>query len=306
MRLSTSYMYQHNIDSMSNATVNYNNIYTRLAAGQILLKPSDSPSAASQAIVYQNALSDMNQYDTARLYAQDSLGYEDNVLSSISNLLTKNLSEKIVAAGNDTYSDADRQALAIELEGIRDSLVDLGNSKNSNGRYIFGGYQTGSPPFLPDGTYVGGDTAIMQTVGDSTVMQVGHTGSDVFMSGTDDDLFAALNKAIDALQQPIESDEDRQALQETLDGVNRSINRCIDNLGMVQANVGTNLQQLEQLGASSDSHRITVESRYQQTVGSDSEAMISLITQSKMSEFALNSSMLVFQAMQKMSLFNMI
>lgn len=306
MRLSTSYMYQRNIENMSNATINYNDIYTRLAAGQILLKPSDNPAGASQAIVYQNALSDMNQYDTARLYAQDSLGYEDNVLNSISNLLTKNVSEKIVAAGNDTYTDADRQALAIELEGIRDSLIDLGNSKNSNGRYIFGGYQTGSEPFLKDGTYVGGDTAIMQTVGGSTEMQVGHTGSDVFMSGTDDDLFVALNKAIEALQQPIESDEDREALQETLDSVNKSISNCIDNLGKIQAEVGTNLQQLDQLGASSDTQRINLESRYQQTVGSDSEAMISLITQSKMSEFALNSSMLVFQAMQKMSLFNMI
>ncbi|WP_392432571.1 flagellar hook-associated protein FlgL [Yersinia sp. HM-2024] len=306
MRLSTSYMYQRNIDNMSNATINYNDIYSRLAAGQILLKPSDNPAGTSQAIVYQNALSDMNQYDTARLYAQDSLGLEDNVLNSISNLLTKNLSEKIVAAGNDTYTDSDRQALAIELEGIRDSLIDLGNSKNSSGRYIFGGYQTGTEPFLKDGTYVGGDTAMTQTVGDSTVMQVGHTGNNVFMSGTDDDLFVALNKAIDALQQPIETDEDREALQATLDSVNRSLNNCIDNLGKIQAEVGTNLQQLDQLGASSDIQRITVESRYQQTIGSDSEAMISLITQSKMSEFALNSSMLVFQSMQKMSLFNIL
>lgn len=43
MRFSTSYMYQRNVDSMSNATVNFNNVYTRLSAGQTLLKPSDDP-----------------------------------------------------------------------------------------------------------------------------------------------------------------------------------------------------------------------------------------------------------------------
>ncbi|HDF2344220.1 flagellar hook protein FlgL [Morganella morganii] len=305
MRFSTSYMYQRNVDSMSNATVNFNNVYTRLSAGQTLLKPSDDPAAASQAIIYKNALSDINQYDTARMFAQDALSYEDNALNSITNLLTKNLTEKIVQAGNDTYSDADREALAVELEGIRDNLLDLGNSKNSNGRYIFGGYNSDSPPFLPDGTYVGGDKAITQKVGDSAEMQIGHTGSDVFMSGTSDDLFVALDNAITALRQPVETDADREALRDVLDNTNRSINKCIDNLGKVQAQVGTNLQQLEQMGFGSDVNKISVESRYEQTIGADSEAFISLTTQAAMADFALQASMLVFQSMKNTSLFNM-
>lgn len=305
MRFSTSYMYQRNVDSMSNATVNFNNVYTRLSAGQTLLKPSDDPAAASQAIIYKNALSDINQYDTARMFAQDALSYEDNALNSITNLLTKNLTEKIVQAGNDTYSDADREALAVELEGIRDNLLDLGNSKNSNGHYIFGGYKSDSPPFLPDGTYVGGDKAITQKVGDSAEMQIGHTGSDVFMSGTSDDLFVALDNAITALRQPVETDADREALRDVLDNTNRSINKCIDNLGKVQAQVGTNLQQLEQLGFASDVNKISVESSYEQTIGADSEAFISLTTQAAMADFALQASMLVFQSMKNTSLFNM-
>ncbi|ECG4848065.1 MULTISPECIES: flagellar hook-associated protein FlgL [Morganella] len=305
MRFSTSYMYQRNVDSMSNATVNFNNVYTRLSAGQTLLKPSDDPAAASQAIIYKNALSDINQYDTARMFAQDALSYEDNALNSITNLLTKNLTEKIVQAGNDTYSDADREALAVELEGIRDNLLDLGNSKNSNGHYIFGGYNSDSPPFLPDGTYVGGDKAITQKVGDSAEMQIGHTGSDVFMSGTSDDLFVALDNAITALRQPVETDADREALRDVLDNTNRSINKCIDNLGKVQAQVGTNLQQLEQLGFASDVNKISVESSYEQTIGADSEAFISLTTQAAMADFALQASMLVFQSMKNTSLFNM-
>ncbi|MET4862520.1 flagellar hook-associated protein FlgL [Morganella morganii] len=290
---------------MSNATVNFNNVYTRLSAGQTLLKPSDDPAAASQAIIYKNALSDINQYDTARMFAQDALSYEDNALNSITNLLTKNLTEKIVQAGNDTYSDADREALAVELEGIRDNLLDLGNSKNSNGHYIFGGYNSDSPPFLPDGTYVGGDKAITQKVGDSAEMQIGHTGSDVFMSGTSDDLFVALDNAITALRQPVETDADREALRDVLDNTNRSINKCIDNLGKVQAQVGTNLQQLEQLGFASDVNKISVESSYEQTIGADSEAFISLTTQAAMADFALQASMLVFQSMKNTSLFNM-
>lgn len=247
----------------------------------------------------------MQQFDTARLYAQDALEQEDNTLTSIGHLLTKNLSEKIVAGGNGALSDADRQALATELQGIRDNLLDLGNTTNSNGRYIFGGYKTGSAPFEKDGTYVGGDTAMTQHVADSTEMQVGHIGSDVFMSGSNDDIFAALDSAIAALNEPIVDDADREALQKTLDSANISIKKGIDNLGKVQAQVGTNLQQIDSLAERSAVEQINMQSRLQQTVGSDPSTMITLASQSKMTEFALNSSMMVFQSMQKLSIFNM-
>ncbi|WP_435927739.1 flagellar hook-associated protein FlgL [Dryocola sp. BD613] len=306
MRLSTQYMYQSNIDSLSKAMSGGNDIYMRLSAGQVLLKPSDDPAGASQAVIYQNALSNINQFDTARLYAQDALGQEDTVLNSIANLLTKNLAEKIVAGGNGTYSDADRQALATELQGIRDNMLDLANSKNQNGRYIFSGYKTGEAPYQKDGTYVGGDVAMTQKVADSTEIAVGHTGKDVFMSGSADDVFAALDKAIAALKEPVEDEAGREALQSTLDSVNVSLKRGIDNLGKIQAEVGTNLQQIESLGFSSETQKITLQSRLQQTVGSDPDSMITLVSQTKMSEFALNSSMMVFQSMQQMSIFNML
>jgi len=85
-------MFQNRIDSLSDAMTGYNDLSTRLSAGQMLLKPSDDPSGASQAVILQNALSRMSQYDTARTYAQDALGQEDNTLDSISNLLSEKLS----------------------------------------------------------------------------------------------------------------------------------------------------------------------------------------------------------------------
>ncbi|MTD37466.1 flagellar hook-associated protein 3 [Erwinia sp. CPCC 100877] len=306
MRLSTNFMYQSNIESLSNAMVKGNDIYTRLAAGKMLLTPSDDPSAASQAVTLQNSLARADQYATARTFAQDKLGQENNALTAISNLMTNNLAEKIVAGGNGAYSDADREALATELQGIRDNLMDIGNSKDSNGRYIFSGYKTNTQPFAEDGTYMGGDIAMSQTVADSTEMKVGHTGSDVFMSGTDDDIIAQLDRAISALKQPIETDEDREALQKTLDEVNVSIKKGVDNMGRIQAEVGTSLQQLETLGFSADTHRIALETRLQDTVGSDSNSMVTMVAASKMSEFSLSASMMVFQSMQSMSLFNMV
>lgn len=306
MRLSTHYMYQRNIDSLSQSMARGNDVASRLAAGQTLLTPADDPAGASDAVTLQNALSRLGQYDNARAYAQNALGQEDNTLSSIQNLLTGNLTEKIVAGGNGAYSDQDRQALATELEGIRSSLIDTGNTRNSNGRYIFAGYKSGSEPFAKDGSYAGGDKAMTQYVGDNVKMQIGHTGQELFMSGSSDDLLAAIDKAVDALRTPVTSDEDRQALQVTLDSANETVKKNIDNLGKMQSDVGTSLQQLDALSLSSDTQKITLTTQFQQSIGSDSDTQISLITQSKMSEFALTASMTVFQSMQKMSIFNYI
>jgi len=304
MRFSTHYMYQRNIDSITKSMASGNNISARLAAGQTLLTPSENPTAASQAVALRNTLAGMSQHDTARTYAQDALSQEDVALSSIQNILTGNLTEKIISGGNGTFSDEERQAVATELKGIRDNLRNLGNSRDTNSRYIFAGYKTGSAPFASDGSYVGGDTPMTQQVSDSVEMQVGHTGKDLFMSGTSDDLLGAINQAIDALNKPVTSDEDRQALQKTLDSVNNSVKNNISHIGKIQAEVGTSLQQLESLSFSSDENKIDVTARLQQALGSDSDTQINLITQSKMSEFALSSSMMVFQAMQKMSIFN--
>lgn len=306
MRLSTNFMFQRNIDSLASAMGKGNDIYTRVSAGKMVINPSDDPAAASQAIILQNSLARSDQYATARSFAEDKLGQENNALTAISNLMTKNLAEKIVAGGNGTYSDADRQALATELQGIRDNLADIGNSKDSNGRYIFSGYKTDTQPFEENGNYVGGDSAMSQAVADSTDMTVGHTGSDVFLSGTDDDILAQLDRAIEALNSPVENDADREALQATLDSVNKSLSNGIDNLGRIQAEVGTSLQQLETLGFSADNQAIALQTRLQQTVGSDSDSMVTMVAASKMSEFSLSASMMVFQSMQSMSLFNMI
>lgn len=306
MRISSLYMFQQQINNMSTSNTKFNNIAARLAYGQTLLKPSDDPAGASQAVIYQNSLAKIEHYETARQYAQDTLGQQDEVLNSIGSLLTKNLSEKIVAGGNGTYSAEDRAALAKELEGIRNNLMGLANSRNSNGRYIFAGYNTGSEPFEKDGTYVGGTTPIVQVVADSTEMQVSHTGKELFLSGTPDDLFTALDSAIEALKAPVTDDTEREALQLTLDKANVSIKKNIDNLGKIQATVGTNLQQLDMLGTSADTHKIDVESSLQETLGADVDTFTTLIGQSKMAEFALNSSYMVFQAMQQMSIFNMI
>ncbi len=128
--------------------------------------------------------------------------------------------EKLVNAGNGTLSDDDRLSLASDLQGIRDQLMNLANSADGNGRYIFAGYKTEAPPFdSVTGDYNGGTQAISQQVDTARNMVISHTGQQIFESITSNakELLRAavmarricskiLDSAISALKVPVDND----------------------------------------------------------------------------------------------------
>ncbi|MBE3488012.1 MULTISPECIES: flagellar hook-associated protein FlgL [unclassified Enterobacter cloacae complex] len=296
MRLSTLYMFKQSAESMSKRVSDNNNIYLQLSAGKSLLRASDDPKSATDAVNYQDALAKLELYSNVRSTVRSSLEHEDNILNGVGNLLTTTLTEKIVAAKTESYSDEDRRALGAEIKGIRGNLMDLANNRDGSGRYIFGGFKSDTAPFDDAGNYVGGDTARRQTVADGTDMQTGHLGSDVF-----GDIFSVLDKAVEELSRdPIDSD----ALNAALSAASEAVSGGIDRLGKAQAELGTNLQQLDALDMSGDVMINDTITKVQTAIGADYSTMTSLIMDSKMSEFALNASMMVFQSMQKMNLFN--
>ncbi|WP_435952288.1 flagellar hook-associated protein FlgL [Dryocola sp. BD626] len=300
MRLSTQYMFKQSIDSMSRRINENNDAYMKVSAGKTLLSASDNPVGATNAVMYQDALAKMEIYSNARSTARGSMEQTDSTLSSIGNLLTKNLSQKLVAAQTETMSEDDRKALATEIEGIRKNLMDLANSRDGGGRYIFSGYKSDTAPFDAAGNYQGGDRAISQTVEQGSEMKVGYLGSEIFMSGSGTDLFKALDEAVAQLNKggPVDND-----LRDALGQASKAVDAGIGSLGKVQAELGTNLQRLDELDLRGDTDRNAMIDKLQAAVGSDYGTQIGVITDSKMAEFSLNASMMVFQAMQKMNIF---
>jgi flagellar hook-associated protein 3 FlgL len=296
MRLSTLYMFKQSAESMSKRISDNNDVYLRLSAGKSLLRASDDPKGATDAVKYQDALAKLEMYRSARGDARSAMEHEDHILSSVGELLTTNLTEKIVSAQTGTWNEDDLRALGKEIAGIRANLMDLANSRDGNGRYIFSGFKTDAPAFSDDGTYMGGRDPRKQTVTDNTEMQVSHLGSEVF-----GDIFGDLDDAIEALLSDTITDED---LKDALSVAGEAVRSGIERLGKAQAELGTNMQQLDALDLTGDNLINDTIIKVQNAIGSDYGTMTSLIMDSKMSEYALNASMLVFQSMQKMNLFN--
>ena len=136
MRVSTLMMYQQNMRGITDSQSAWLGYGEQMSTGKRVNRASDDPVAASQAVVLSQAQAQNSQYATARTFATQRVSIEEKTLSQVTTAI-QSAQEKIVYAGNGTLSDDDRASLATDLEGIRDQILNLANSTDGNGRYIF-------------------------------------------------------------------------------------------------------------------------------------------------------------------------
>jgi flagellar hook-associated protein 3 FlgL len=127
----------------------------------------------------RQAIAANSQYADSRSAINTSLSQEESTLDSINDALTSAQS-LIVQANNGTLSDADRESIATSLQGVYDTLVTLANATDSNGNYLFSGYQSQSPTFATNAAgelvYQGDSNAVTQLVSSTQSMASGDTG----------------------------------------------------------------------------------------------------------------------------------
>ncbi|WP_353614022.1 flagellar hook-associated protein FlgL [Mangrovibacter phragmitis] len=318
MRISTQMIFDQNVRGITQSQEKWLGYGEQLSTGKRVNRPSDDPVAASQAIVVSQAQAQNSQYATARTFATQKVSLEESVLSQVTSSI-QSAQEKIVNASNGTLSDDDRASLATQLQGIRDGLLNLANSTDGNGRFIFAGYKTGSAPFVDSsGTvnYVGGTQNITQQVDSARTMVIGHTGSEVFDSITSNavpepdgsasetNLFTMLDTAITALNTPQEGLDQtgKDALQAVVDKTNRGLRNSLNNVLKVRSELGTQLNELDNLDSLGSDRSLQQSQQMSNLVDADWNSAISSYV---MQQTALQASYKAFSDMQGMSLFKL-
>ena len=185
MRISTLTIYEQSMSSLNRQQGNLMQVSQQIASGRRVVNPSDDPQAASQAVQVSQALAVNSQYADARISARNALAQEESVLNSVSDAIGS-ARTLIVQAASDTLSDADRASVASELRGIYETVIGQANATDGNGRYLFGGYQDSSEPFVRDASgnvsYVGDSNNRAVRVDASRLMPVADNGNDIFRS----------------------------------------------------------------------------------------------------------------------------
>ena len=183
MRLSSVQIFQQGISAILDQQSKLARTEQQLATGQKILVPSDDPAAAVQIMSISEDLSQVDQYQRNANLAEGQLALEENVLTDVGNLLQR-VRELVVQANNATQTAETRQSAAVEIEGLLDQLQSLANTRDSEGEYIFAGFQSTTEPFVQSSgqfVYQGDDGQRFINLGDSSQVAVRDSGFDIFM-----------------------------------------------------------------------------------------------------------------------------
>lgn len=153
MRIATSYAYQTAISNLQDRQQTLSTSQMQLTSGKRVNSASDDPTSAARA---ERALASIarNEANQRTLDAsRNVMSIASGALSNATELL-QTARETMVAAGNGSYTDSERKALAIKLTDIRNQLLSVSNRSDGGGGFVFGGQGSSSPPFVDTGSGV--------------------------------------------------------------------------------------------------------------------------------------------------------
>lgn len=193
---------QTNLAAMSN-------LQNRASGSSMITKPSDDPAGTAKAIALRASL---NANDQASRNIDDGNGWlttADTALQSSVNLIRQARDLTVQGSNTGALNKEGREALAVQIEGIRNDLLSQANTKYQ-GRLIFAG-TSNAPVAVAAGTYafsgVSGAT-VDRRIDTSTTIRVDVDGAKVFgpVVATDtqpiasDSAFATLDRIAAALR----------------------------------------------------------------------------------------------------------
>ncbi|WP_345888643.1 flagellar hook-associated protein FlgL [Shewanella algae] len=184
MRISTSQMYQQNLNSILQKQTDTNRILEQLSSGKKVNTAGDDPVAAIgiDNLYQQNAL--VQQYLKNVDYSKNHLSMAESKLGSAETLVTS-IREQMLRAVNGTLAPSERQMIADELRGSLDELMSIANTQDESGNYLFSGYSTDNQPFAFDGSgnmVYSGDSGVRDAlVAQGVAMGTNIPGDSAFM-----------------------------------------------------------------------------------------------------------------------------
>jgi len=306
MKISTQLLFERATKQMTTSQNNLAKSQAQLAQGKQIINPSDAPDQAATIQRLKSILTRQDSYQSALNNVQTRLEGEDSTLQSVSDLLIRS-KEIALQDNNDTLSPDNRKALGVELQGIRDQMLSLANSKDSNGNFLFAGSKVNNPPFVSvagnSPQYVGDQTRMNVRVGENRSMPINRTGTDAFVpvtrtlpDGTQQGMgfFNVMDDLIKGV-----NNSDRPKMQGSLG----ELDSLLGGLSMARANIGSGLKGIDQQTSVIEDTVLNLKSTLSSVEDLDYASAITKMNQQMLSLEAAQSS---FAKISQLNLFNFI
>jgi flagellar hook-associated protein 3 FlgL len=244
MKISTTLFFDRSTQQLGNVQASLAKTQEQLSTGLQIVKPSDAPDKAALVTRLESELSRQTGYQNTLKAVNVRLTSEETALKNTSDVMYR-IKELAVQAANDTLSDKDRQSVGLELSTLRDQVLSLANSQDSNGNYLFSGSKASQPAFSQDAkghvSYQGDQARMKVNVGDNRRVNLNMPGSDAFTRVVRDDgkgnqsavdFFQSLDDLVAAVKS-----SDHVAIQRGVAEVDGLQNGISEGLGQIGADL---------------------------------------------------------------------
>jgi len=244
MKISTTLYFDRSTQQLGNVQSNLAKTQEQLSTGLQIVKPSDAPDKAALVTRLESELARNEGYQQTLKSVNVRLTAEETALKNTSDVMFR-MKELAVQAGNDTLSAQDRQSIAVELNSLREQILSLANSQDSNGNYLFSGSRATEPAFGKDASgrviYQGDHARMKVNVGDNRRMNLNMAGSDAFVRVVREDgkggkVGVDFFQALDDLTNAVKS-ADFTTIQRGISEIDTLQNGVSEGLGQIGADL---------------------------------------------------------------------
>ena len=250
MQIGTQFSFDQSVRRMRDLSGETARLQAEIATGKKLTRPSDDPVAFGRVTLIGRAMANDTQSASNVSLASTLLQQSDDALAGIETQLQR-ARELALRASNDILSEADRAAIATELDAIVEDMFTVANATDIRGTPLFGGAGS-APAFVRDAagaiSFAGFGEAPPIPIGESGSIAATDSGARLFgaidaVAGSPRDIFKIVSDLATALspEGPSDPDQLRAAIDDGLSGLAAAGER----IGNSRASVGSRGARLE-------------------------------------------------------------
>jgi len=147
IRSGSANLYDTSMRNISARQTSLSRLQENLTSGKSVVRASDDPISAANAERALNRISRIVTDQRALESQRNAITAAESVLGNVTDALQR-FRELTVSAGDGVHSGAERRAIAVELQGLRDHIFSLANTKDTNGLPLFSALGSALQPFV--------------------------------------------------------------------------------------------------------------------------------------------------------------
>jgi flagellar hook-associated protein 3 FlgL len=308
MRLGSANSYDKSLQNIAARQSDLSSQQEKLTSGKKINRPSDDPTGASQA---ERSLTRMARIatDQRALEVQaNAITLAESALGDATSLVL-GIRDLVVSAGNGTYTATDRASIALQMQGLREQLLDIANRTDANNTPLFGGLGSAVIPFTQSGATITFNGVAGQKTSTETTVPGAMDGQEIWMNVASDpgnpssaktNLFAILDTAIAGVGSTTAA---AAAVTQTVSLALSQIDAGLNQIQSARGQAGTWLNRVDNIAT-------TQQNRLQSLAADKSRAedidMVTGISDFQKMQTGYQAALQSYAQVQKLSLFNYI